>query len=82
MPTDTLPKAALVGVMLSADCTPLPLTGISAFAPCELLTVMLPVMDSALAGVNVTFREAVCPGPITLGVVIPLAVKFFAFTVI
>jgi hypothetical protein len=68
--------------MFSAACTPFPLTGITAFAACELMTVMLPVTDSELAGVNVTLREAVCPGPITLGVVIPLAVKFFAFTVI
>ena len=82
MPTVTFPNAALVGVMLSAACTPLPLTGITAFAPCELATVMLPVTASEVAGVNVTLNEAVCPGPMTLGVVMPLTWKFFAFTVI
>lgn len=82
LPTETLPNAAFVGVMLRAACTPLPLIGITAFAPCVLVTVMFPVTDSALTGVNVTFRTAVFPAAMVVGVVIPLTCTSLPFTVI
>jgi hypothetical protein len=50
--------------------------------PSALTTVMLPVTFSAEAGLNDTFISALCPAANVSGVVIPLTVKFFAFTLI
>ena len=77
-----MPKLTLPGVIVSAACTPVPVRGITALAPAVLLTVTLPVTDSAAIGLNVRFSAAVCPGVNVIGVVIPLALVSCAFTVI
>lgn len=81
-PTDTFPKLALAGVMVSPACTPVPATGITALVPCELATVMLPAMFSALFGLNTTLIVAFCPAFNVTGAVIPLTVTSFALTLI
>jgi hypothetical protein len=75
-----LPKLKLVGVTLIAGWTPLPETAITALAPCELDTVIFPVTFSALVGLKVTLNGALCPAAKVKGAVIPVAVKFVAFT--
>ena len=79
-PTETLPKLTLDGVTVSAVCTPPPLTGITALAPCELVTVILPEICSEALGLNETFNAAFWPAFSVSGVVIPVAEKSFAFT--
>jgi hypothetical protein len=81
-PTVTLPKPTLAGVIVSVAWTPLPVTGTTAFTPCEVATVTFPVTCSELVGVNVTFNAAVFPAAKASGRVIPLAVKSFALAVI
>lgn len=44
--------------------------------------MILPVTLSAVEGLNDTFMVAFCPAASVSGVLIPLAVKFFAFTLI
>ena len=50
VPTVTLPKLKLDGVMPNAACTPVPVTGITALAPCVFETVTLPLTFSLLVG--------------------------------
>ena len=80
-PTVTLPKFALDGVRLMADCKPVPLTGMTVFVPSELVTVIFPETVSAAVGLNATFNVWVCPGAKVTGVVMPLMVTSFALTV-
>ena len=77
-----MPKDALDGVIFNAACTPLPLIGITAPGPSALATVMFPVTDSELAGLNVTLNTAVCPAAIVFGMTMPLTLTSLAFTVI
>lgn len=79
-PTVTFPKLALAGVALNAGCRPLPETAMTAFAPCELATVMFPVTFSEALGLNVTFIDVFCPAANVTGVVIPVTLKSFALT--
>ena len=76
-----MPKPALVGVMVSAGCNPLPVTAITTAAPCELETVMLPLMFSEAVGLNETLMVALCPAASVSGVVTPLSEKSLAFAV-
>jgi hypothetical protein len=71
-PTGTFPKLTLAGVRVSAAWTPVPLTPITALDPCKLVTVTLPVTDSAVVGLKVTFIAFACPGLKVSGVVIPV----------
>jgi hypothetical protein len=80
-PSTILPKLKLAGVMLIAGWTPLPDTATTALAPCELDTVIFPVTFSVLVGLKVTFIGVLCPAAKVEGAVIPVAVKFAAFTV-
>ena len=52
----------------------------TAFAPCELATVMFPEMFSDAVGLNVTLIEAFCPAASVTGVFNPLTPKSFALT--
>lgn len=81
-PTTTLPKLALEGVMFRPACTPLPVTGMTALAPCELVTVMLPETFSEALGLNEILIEVFPPAANVTGVEIPLTAKSVAFTVI
>jgi hypothetical protein len=80
-PTVTLPKLALAGVIVSAGCKPVPLTAITALAPCEVDTVTFPVTFSDAVGLNETFSVVLCPAVSVSGVVTPLSVKSLALTV-
>jgi hypothetical protein len=80
VPTGSFPKAALEGVAVIPDCTPLPVTGITALAPCAL-TLIFPVTVSELIGLKETFIVALCPAGSTNGVVIPEVETSLAFTV-
>lgn len=80
-PTVTFPKLTLAGVIVSAGCTPPPVTVTTALAPCELVTVMFPVTFSDAVGLNVTLIVALCPAPKASPDAIPLAAKSFALTV-
>ena len=64
---------------VSAACTPPPLTGITALAPCEVATVMLPETCSEALGLNDTFNEVFWPAFSVSGVEIPVMEKSFAF---
>jgi hypothetical protein len=77
----TFPKLALDGVIVRAGCMPLPDTVTTAVEPCELDTVMLPVMFSDADGLNTTLIAALWPAPIVSPAAIPLAEKSLAFTV-
>jgi len=79
-PTVTPPKLALDGVIVNAGWMPEPLTGITAVAPLELATVMLPVMFSDAEGLKLMLRVAFFPAFNVSGVVTPLTPKSFAFT--
>ena len=57
-PTVTRAILTLDGVPVRAAWTPLPLTGTSAVAPCELATVMLPEICSEAVGVKDIFIVA------------------------
>jgi hypothetical protein len=79
-PTVTFPKFTLEGVMVTPACTALADTGMTALDPCELVTVTLPVTVSADFGLNAKLIAALFPGASVTGVVIPVAVTSFAFT--
>lgn len=81
-PTVTFEKLALEGVIVSAGCTALPDTERTALAPCELATVMLPVIFSEAVGLKDTLITAFRPAANVIGVEIPLTPKSLAFTVI
>jgi hypothetical protein len=81
-PTETLPKLTVEGVKLNAGWMPLPLTGITALAPCELETVTLPLTLSELVGLNVKVNTAFCPAGKIKGVVMPLVLTSFALTLV
>jgi hypothetical protein len=54
VPTVTLPKPKLDGVMLNAACTPVPVTGITALPPCVSETVTFPLTFSLALGSKLT----------------------------
>lgn len=81
VPTATLPKPKLAGVMLNAACTPVPVTGITALAPWVFETVTFPLTFSLLVGLNFTVIDVACEGVKVTGVVIPETLTSFAFTV-
>jgi hypothetical protein len=81
VPTVTLPKLKLDGVMLNAACTPVPVTGITALAPWVFETVTFPLTFSLLVGLNFTVIDVACEGVKVTGVVIPETLTSFAFTV-
>jgi hypothetical protein len=66
---------------LIAAWSPVPLTATTVLAPCELATVIFPETVSAAVGLNATFIVWLCPGVKVIGVVTPLVVTSFAFTV-
>ncbi len=78
----TFPKLAVEGVTVRPGCTALPVTGMTALAPWLLAMVILPVMFSDALGLNDTVNAAFCPATNVAGVVMPVALKSFAFTVI
>jgi len=80
-PTVTLPKFALEGVRLIAAWSPVPLTATTVFVPSEFVIVIFPETVSAAVGLNATFIVWLCPGAKVTGVVTPLVVTSFAFTV-
>jgi hypothetical protein len=80
-PTVTFPKLALDGVIVSAGCTPVPDTVRTALEPCELITVMLPVMFSEADGLKTTLIAALWPAPMVSPVASPLVEKSLALTV-
>jgi hypothetical protein len=81
VPTTTLPKLKLAGVMLNAACTPVPVTGMTALAPWVFETVTFPLTFSLLVGLNFTVIDVACEGVKVTGVVIPETLTSFAFTV-
>ena len=81
VPTTTLPKLKLDGVMVNAACTPVPVTGITALAPCVFKTVTFPLTLSPVVGLKVTFIDVVCEGVRVTGVVIPETLTSLALTV-
>ncbi len=76
----TLPKFTLEGVIVSPACRPLPVTGITALDPWELVTVTFPLIVSAAFGLKARFMTVFFPAARTIGVEIPLAVTSFALT--
>ena len=80
VPSVTLPKLTLLGVMVSAGCRPVPVTAITTLVPCEVATVTLPVTLSDAVGLNTTVSDAVCPAVRASGVVIPLVLTSLALT--
>ena len=80
MPTGSFPKAALDGVAVIPDCTPLPVTGITVLVPCALVKLMFPVTVSELTGLKDTAIVALCPTANTNGVTIPEVETSFALT--
>lgn len=81
VPTGTLPKGKLEGVMLNAACTPVPVTGMTAFAPCVFETVTFPLTLSLAVGLKLTVIDVVCEGVKVTGVVMPETLTSFALTV-
>jgi hypothetical protein len=81
VPTVTLPKLALEGVKLIPACRPVPETPTTELVPCEVVAVIFPETVSSAVGLNETFITWLCPGVRVTGVVTPLAVTSFAFTV-
>jgi len=81
-PTTTFPKLALDGVRLIPACVPVPLTEMTEFEPCVVVTVMFPLTFSAAAGLKITFIVCVWPGGSVTGRATPLSVTSFAPTVI
>jgi hypothetical protein len=81
VPIATLPKLKLAGVMLNAACTPVPVTGMTALAPCVLETVTFPLTLSVVVGLKLTVIDVVCEGVKVTGVVIPETLTSFALTV-
>jgi hypothetical protein len=79
-PTVTFPKLAVPGVIVRAGCSPVPVTPITALAPCEVEIVMFPLTFSEAAGLNETSNVALCPVAKVTGVLKPLEAKFVAFT--
>lgn len=77
-----MPKATVDGLNPNADCTPAPLMAITAFDPCEDVTVTFPLTFSAVAGEKDTVMTFACPGARATGVVMPLVCKSFAVVVI
>ena len=67
-------------MIVIAGCSPDPLTGITAAAPCELVTVIFPVTFSEAVGLNVTLITALPPAARVVVLEMPLAEKSFAFT--
>ena len=81
VPTVTLTKLKLDGVMLNAACTPVPVTGMTALAPSVFATVTFPLTFSLLVGLNFTVIDVAWEGVNVTGVVIPETLTSFAFTV-
>ena len=81
-PMVTFPKLALVGVIVKAGWTALPLTGITADEPLELETVIFPVIFSDAVGLKLTLIAAFWPAFRVSGMLIPETLKSFALTVI
>jgi len=81
VPTATLPKLKLGGVMLNAACTPVPVTGMTALAPCVSKTVTFPLTFSPLVGLKLTVIDTACEGVRVTGGVIPETLTSFALTV-
>ena len=54
VPTVTLPKVKLDGVMVKVACTPVPVTGITALAPWVFETVTFPLTVSLAVGSKLT----------------------------
>jgi hypothetical protein len=80
-PTVTLPKPTLDGVIVSAGCTPAPVTGMTALAPCVLVMVTFPLTLSLVVGLKFTVIDVVCAGVRVTGVVMPETLTSFALTV-
>ena len=81
VPTATLPKLKLDGVMLNPACTPVPVTGMTALAPCVFETVTLPLTFSLAVGSKLTVIDVAWEGVRVTGVVIPETTTSFALTV-
>ena len=75
VPTTTLPKPRVVGVIVScpAAAVPVPDSGIVSVGLVAFeVTVTLPLADAADCGVNVTLNVALWPGVSVTGAVIPV----------
>ena len=74
LPTVTLPKLRLLGLDPSAPgATPMPANGmVRAGLEAFEVIVTLPLTLPADAGMNVTFKIALCPAVSVTGAVIPL----------
>jgi len=81
VPTVTLPKLKLDGVMLNAACTPVPVTGMTALAPSVFETVTFPLTFSLAVGSKLTVIDVAWEGVKVTGVVIPETITSFALTV-
>jgi len=81
VPTVVFPKLKLDGVMLNAACTPVPVTGMTALAPCVSKTVTFPLTFSPLVGLKLTVIDTTCEGVRVTGGVIPETLTSFALTV-
>ena len=81
VPTATLPKLKLDGVMLNVACTPVPVTGMTALAPSVFETVTFPLTFSLAVGSKLTVIDVACEGVRVTGVVIPETLTSFALTV-
>ena len=79
-PTVTSPKLAVDGVIVNAGCTPIPFTGITAVAPLELDTVMLPEMFSEAVGWKLTLMAVLWPACKVTGAEMPDSEKSLALT--
>jgi hypothetical protein len=78
VPTTTLPKTRVVGVIVScpAAAVPVPDNGIVSVGLVAFeVTVRLPLAVAADCGVNVTLKAALCPAVSVTGAVIPLTVN-------
>ena len=81
VPTATLPKLKLDGVMLNAACTPVPVTGMTALAPSVFETVTFPLTFSLAVGLKLKVIDAGWEGVNVTGMVIPETLTSFALTV-
>ena len=76
LPTLTLPKFKLVGMMLHCNCVPVPLNAIVMGEPGASLTIeMLPLALPAEDGVKLAEKPMLCPTLSVIGVAKPAMAK-------
>jgi hypothetical protein len=76
VPVETLPKAALDGLVAICGCVPVPVRAMASGEFGALLTIeMLPAAFPEVVGTNCAVKVAACPALIVSGVAIPLMLK-------